>query len=165
MVIRCRFPPQLVGTHDLFGQAGEEALKQLDTDCGMLLQQSLQPPSGDAQQLSELCRRPAETEHTVGKAIFPQEAARREIRDLQRRGAAICFPVGNKPQLALENKTDLLIVVAAGEYGLMLIVGFYMAVIKENRMLLLSKTENIGSFANTARSSSRVSLRRCSLSR
>ena len=89
MGIRCRFPPQLVGTHDLFGQAGEEALKQLDTDCGMLLQQSLQPPSGDAQQLSELCRRPAETEHTVGKAIFPQEAARREIRDLQRRGRRI----------------------------------------------------------------------------
>ena len=165
MVIRCRFLPQLVGTHDLFGQAGEETLEQLDTDCGMFLQQSLQPPSGDAQQLSELCRRSAEAEHAVGKAIFSQETARCEIRDLQRRGAAVCFPVGNKPQLALENKTDLLIVVAAGEYGLMLIVGFYMAVIKENRMLLLSKTENIGSFANTARSSSRVSLRRCSLSR
>ena len=29
MGIRCRFPPQLVGTHDLFGQAGEEALEQL----------------------------------------------------------------------------------------------------------------------------------------
>ena len=70
MVIRCRLPPQLVGTHNLFGQAGEEALKQLDTDGGMLLQQSLQPPSGDAQQLSELCRRSAEAEHAVGKAIF-----------------------------------------------------------------------------------------------
>ena len=88
MVIRCRFLPQLVGAHDLLGQAGEEALEQLDADGGMLLQQSLQPPSGDAQQLSELRRRPAETEHTVGKAIFSQEAARREIRDLQRRGAA-----------------------------------------------------------------------------
>ena len=75
----------------------------------------------------------------MGKAIFSQKAARREIRNLQRRGAAVCFPVGNKPQLALENKADLLIVVAAGEYGLMLVVGFYMAVIKENRMLLLSK--------------------------
>ena len=29
MVIRCRFLPQLVGTHDLFGQAGKEALEQL----------------------------------------------------------------------------------------------------------------------------------------
>ena len=89
MVLRFRFPPQLVGAHDLLGQAGEEALEQLDADGGVLFQQSLQSPSGDAQQFGELRRRPAEAEHAAGKAIFSQEAARREIRDLQRRGRRI----------------------------------------------------------------------------
>ena len=75
----------------------------------------------------------------MGKAIFPQKAPLCEVRDLQRRGAAACFPVGHQSELSLEYQTDLLIMIPTGKNRFMLIVGFHMAVIMEDRALLFRK--------------------------
>ena len=75
----------------------------------------------------------------MGKAIFPQKAPLCEVRNLQRRGAAACFPVGHQSELSLEYQTDLLIMIPTGKNRFMLIVGFHMAVIMEDRALLFRK--------------------------
>ena len=57
----------------------------------------------------------------MGKAVLPQKAPSCEIRNLQRRGAAVCFPVCHQPELSLEHQTDLLIMIPAGKNRFMLI--------------------------------------------